>query len=554
MDPDATSDSETRGAPMLRWAEIAVGASITCAAAWLHVARAGKAGGLWRDEAGAANLAQLPSIGEIAANLHHEAFPILFAFILRAYSFVTGGSDDALRVFGLVIGLSLLLLLWVIARFCGGGVPLVSLALLGINASMIQWTDWMRGHGLGTVLILSTLALVWRVATKPSRLVVGLAAAAAICSVHTLYYNAVLLFAIGVAGAAIALRRGSWKPAFAILAIGAVAAASLLPYVQTMQLAGDSSFIYTVGEFGPAQFWEKLREALGGSAPANEWIWVVLAAAAIAAAAALQSRRSGPTTARAHDTALYAGLILVLSVPAYFLFLRLLKYQTQPWYYIALMGVAAVAIDTALGVVARGTLARAARIVIAGAIAGWSLLPAWAAIQVRQTNVDLAATRLTEVVAAGDVVIVMPWYLGVPFGRYYTGAAPWLTVPPISDRKLQRYDLLKEQMMNADALEPVAVAMSEALRAGNRVWLVGQLMFPQLDQPPAILPPAPHPTDGWNEGTYQVSWILRTMYFLQTRVARADEVPIPTAQPLNPHENLRVMVVQGWRGSSTTAE
>ena len=107
--------------------------------------------------------------------------------------------------------------------------------------------------------------------------------------------------------------------------------------------------------------------------------------------------------------------------------------------------------------------------------------------------------------------------------------------------------------MKADALQPVTTAMTETLRGGNRVWLIGELMFPESDQAPAVLPPAPHRTDGWNEGTYQVSWNLRTMHFLQARVAQAEEVPIASPQPVNPHENVRVVVVQGWRGGPTTS-
>ena len=538
----------------MRTVEIAVAILITCAAVWLHAVRATKAGGLWRDEAGAVNLAQFSSLGEVAANLHHEAFPILFSVTVRAYSALIGGGDTELRVLGFVVGVALLGAVWASARALHGGVPLVSLALLGLNASIIQWTDWMRGHGLGTVLILATFALMWRVVTAPSLWVVSLAAITAICSVQTLYYNAVLLLAIGLAGAAVAARGGYWKRAVVILAIGVVAAVSLVPYLQTSRRAAESSVIYTLAEFPFSLFWGKLREALSGSAAGTEWIWVLLVLAALATAVGAPLRGTVARAARARDAGLYCGLILLIIVPAYFGFLRMLKYQTQPWYYIALMAVVAVAIDGALGVGARGTLTRITRIAFASTVALWSFLPTSSAIQMRQTNVDLAAEKLNELVAADDLIVVMPWYLGVPFGRYYTGAAEWITVPPIADRKLQRYDLLKQQMAEADPVAPVTAAMVKALRSGNRVWLIGQLMFPEDDYVPRLLPPAPHPTDGWNEGTYQISWNLRTVHFLQARIGRAEEVPIPLEQPVNPHEDVRIVVVRGWLGSSTTPE
>lgn len=547
MHSSPASDPAARRSRTLRRVEIGVAILITCAAVWLHVARVGKAGALWRDEAGAVNLAQLPSLGDVAANLHHEAFPILFSVVLRAYSFVTGGSDVALRVFGLLMGLSLLAVVWMTGRAMHGGVPLISLALLGINASMIQWVDWMRGHGLGTVLILATLAFVWKLATRPSRWVAGLALLAAICSVHTLYYNAVLLLAIGVAGAAVATSGGHWKRALVILSIGALAAVSLLPYLQTGRHAGESSFIYTLPEFPLSLFWAKLRVALAATAAGGEWVWLIAAGVAIATAAGVQILRSPSRTPGARDRTLYCVVILLVNVPAYYAFLRVLRYPTQPWYYIALMAVSAVAIDGLLNNLVRLFWRRVAWIAAAIAIAAWNLSPAWTAIQVRQTNIDVVARTVSDSVRAEDVVVVMPWYFGVSFERYYRGAAPWMGVPPISDRKLQRYDLFKQQMSEMDPLPPVIDAMTKALRSGNRVWLVGQLVFPEPGNVPRVLAPAPHDPVGWNEGAYQASWNLRVMHFLQTRVARADDVPLSFTEPVSAHEKARVVVVQGWR-------
>ena len=250
MDMQKTGDKEPkRGSRALDWIELAVAAVITSAAAWLHVVRASKAGALWRDEVGAVNLAQLPSLGDVAANLHHEAFPIFFTIVLRAYSFATGGSDTALRAFGLVIGLSVLAAVWIAGRAMHRAVPLISLALLGTNAAMILWVDWVRGHGLGIVLILTTLALVWKLATDPSLVVAVAAVLAAVCSVQTLYYNAVLLFAIGLAGAIVAARNRNWLRAMGILAIGALAAASLIPYLQTGRRAAETTLMYALSEF-----------------------------------------------------------------------------------------------------------------------------------------------------------------------------------------------------------------------------------------------------------------------------------------------------------------
>jgi hypothetical protein len=545
------SPTERGRASMLRRVEFASAILITCAAVWLHVSRAMQAGALWRDEVSIVNLAQLPTLAGVAGNLHHEAFPILFPIVLRGVAFVAGGGDATWRVFGLLVGLSLLAVVWCVGRTFDR-VPLLSLALLGVNASTIVWVDWVRGHGLGTVLILVTLLLVWRFATAPSMWLGVATALAAVCAVQTLYYNAVLLFAIGVAGAATAVRAGAWQRALGILLIGALSAASLTPYLAISRRAAGSSFIYTVAEFPLALFWSKLREALSGTASGFEWGWIVLACLAVGVGVWTQLRGPDRSARGKRDAALYFLVILIVSVPAYFAFLKMLKYQTQPWYYVPLTAVVAVAIDVLLS----SSAARAvtiSRVAVACALVVWSFPTASKAIQTRQSNVAAAAAKVRELASADDVVVVMPWYLGVPFERYYKASAPWLTVPPISDRKLQRYDLLKEQMAEADPLPPVFDAMARALRAGNRVWLVGQLMFPESDAAPPILAPAPQTAAGWSEGAYQTSWNLRTTHFLQSRVLRAEDVPI-ASERVNPHEAVRVVVVQGWRGGSAETE
>ena len=149
--------------------------------------------------------------------------------------------------------------------------------------------------------------------------------------------------------------------------------------------------------------------------------------------------------------------------------------------------------------------------VLATSIALWSLAPTISAIRSRQTNIDLVAARLEEASAASDLVVVMPWYLGVSFERYYRASAPWMSVPAIADHKLQRYDLFKAQMQASEPLAPVFAAMERTLRSGNRVWLVGQLMFPQPGGTAPRLAPAPDPGAGWNEGAYLTSWMVQTI-------------------------------------------
>ena len=137
------------------------------------------------------------------------------------------------------------------------------------------------------------------------------------------------------------------------------------------------------------------------------------------------------------------------------------------------MAVWAVSIDAILAALARRAAVRTFRVAAAMVILALSIPRGWAEIQVRQTNVDLVASRLAESVKAGDLIVVSPWYYGVAFQRYYRGQAPWMTVPPIEDLKIHRYDLLKEKMKSSDPIRTLLARMSETLRSGNNLWLVG---------------------------------------------------------------------------------
>src|SRR5262249_53065745 len=99
---------------------------IVCAMAFigvLHVVLFLRAGALWRDEANSAALAAMPSIGSIASSLGYDHFPIGSSLILRVWSSVSAG-DQALRLFGLAVGIGIVAALWLTARMVGFGVPL----------------------------------------------------------------------------------------------------------------------------------------------------------------------------------------------------------------------------------------------------------------------------------------------------------------------------------------------------------------------------------------------------------------------------------------------
>src|SRR3954453_8987395 len=100
-----------------------VAAGITASAITLHFLRIRYAGALCRDEVAALNLARMDSWSEIVKYFPHEAFPLLFPAILRAYTSVLGTGALALRIFGFLVAALFLGIVWFSARLVSRHIP-----------------------------------------------------------------------------------------------------------------------------------------------------------------------------------------------------------------------------------------------------------------------------------------------------------------------------------------------------------------------------------------------------------------------------------------------
>jgi hypothetical protein len=258
-----------------RKAGIWTAALLTGVIVCFHALRLAEAGGLWRDEAGAVQLATMPMAMDVIRYFPHEAFPLGFPTLVRTYVGIAGDSDMAWRIFGMGVGISIILALWLNMWVVRRGVPLLSLALLGFNGDFIQWGDSMRGYGPGIVLMLVTVALMWRVLEQPTHWRVAAAAFSAVASVQCLFHNAVLLLASCLGVIAVASRRGEKRQIALLLGIGVVAAASLLPYWGPLNKAQEWDMLihYPVDlEYLCAN----LIVTLSASGWWNSWTWMFL--------------------------------------------------------------------------------------------------------------------------------------------------------------------------------------------------------------------------------------------------------------------------------------
>jgi hypothetical protein len=216
---------------------------------------------------------------------------------------------------------------------------------------------------------------------------------------------------------------------------------------------------------------------------------------------------------------------------------------TQPWYFIPVMAVAAVCFDAG-----RPPLPRQLRAPLFGlAVATACIAIPYARQDLgrRFTNVDLLARRLTAEAGPKDFVIVAQWFCGLTFDRYFKGPAPWSTLPPLTDHRTHRYDLVQAQLRARDPIQPVLDQIAATLQAGNRVWIVGRLHIPLRGTPaPAALPPA---SSSQSASPYIRTWIAEVAHFLSEHSRQFEPVKLPPAGWINPNEDMELFTANGWQ-------
>lgn len=541
------SDAQRARIRSIEWIVAALVAALIVV---LHFVNLTNAGGLWRDEAAAVNLALFPSLGEIWSHLEHESFPLLLTMLLRAWNAMgLGGSDLALRTFGMLVGLAVLAALWWNAWRFSASPPIISMLLFGLSPIAIRWGDSLRAYGLGVLFLLLALGLIWNVVRSPSRKTLLLAMVSSIFAVQALYQNIFMLAAFCLGGVVVAARRRDLKRALLVVSVGLSAALSLLPYLGVIRRANQWN-VATEIPIDLPRIWLVLHRALSDPGPLMFWLWAILfLAAIIMGCSLLPGRKQRQSLDNESEIAWFLLTVILATTFAYYIFLKLLKFPTETWYYLVWMGVMAVAIDALIARMVRDGWARAIRLVAVVVIVAALSRGVWQQAGVRMTNLDLVAQRLNQEVRKEDLVVVHPWFCGVAFQRYYSGSAEWSTLPPLADHRLQRLDLFKQQMQLEAPIQPILAKMEATLRAGHIVWLVGYYPFSNPPRPAPKLPRAGEGPEGWRGSPYMVAYGMEVAYFIQSHALEGASLKQPMTQAVNPFENLPVRAVSGWRSS-----
>lgn len=516
---------------------------VTAAAILLHLFFLNNAHGLWRDEAGIVRLATLPAFSDTWTYLGHESCPLFFPAAIRGWSAIgLGGTDFDLRIYGLLAGLLLLGAVWFNGWALTRSVPLISLGLLATNLTILHWGDSLRAYGTGSVLMLLAVALIWRFVEFPGRGRWALALLAAVASVNCLFQNAFLLLAVCLAGGAVCWRRNDARNAAAVFAIGLLAALSLIPYFRIIHEAMGWSVLSQDG-FVPATVWHKFSEALAPVTPWTKWLWLGLGLLAVIRWAEILGQKKDDADKPETPAVFYATTALIAGTIAYLIYLRLVGFPTEVWYYLPFITFMAVCLEAAC---AHGfPHSQIFRLVFLCLVVALPFAKTCQSIRCRQTNMDLIAAALRERAGPDDLIILHPWYYGISFERYYQGKTPWTTLPDLADHRFHRYDLFKAKMVAAHPVQPVLDRIAATLQSGRRVWIVGWLTYTKRPPPDLGLPP--NPFSGWQDEPYSQAWGASAGYLIATHEEMAARIPITPPGPVNLLEDLPLTVVTGWR-------
>ena len=533
---------------MARRVVAAAGVALVVVLLGLHLRYHEHAGPLWRDEVNSVNVASFPSLGEVFAHSHLESFPAAWTAVEHLWIRTgLGESDRGLRRLGLTIGLGTLAMLWWAARRLGVRVPLVSLLLLGMSPTVVIYGDQVRGYGLGALAIAWCFGALWAFVERPGPGRYLIAQAAAVLAAQTYFGNCFLIAAMCAAGAAVALRRRAPHLLLAVGALGAVAALTMLINLPSIRYALHLSPIEQ-GHYTLLWLASVLHAALAPQVPvlAAAWPAALLLAAA---GCVLAWRRPAGDDAPGNDRerVLFVGLALGLGVVAYYAYLSFIKVRTDYWYYLPLMTVGALSCEVGVALLAArvryGELVRAAAVVAVALVA----LPRVAAtVALRMTNVDVAAAEIARSGRLDDLVVVMPWYCGITFARYYRGATPWITLPDFAEHRYHLHAEVAEKMKRGSAgIAPELERVERTLAAGGRVWVVGAPVAPKPGEAAPTLPPAPQGPEGWRAAPYLQAWELQFGALLRDRGRQISGITLPDVGAVNINESLPLVLVEG---------
>ena len=99
----------------------------------------------------------------------------------------------------------------------------------------------------------------------------------------------------------------------------------------------------------------------------------------------------------------------------------------------------------------------------------------------------------------------------------------------------------------SEAIRDIRERMEATLKSGKRLWLVTGPVVMQVGGPAPRLLTAPKGPSGWNWEFYGATWSKQAGAFVGSHAQGLHKVGLTTEGPVNPFEDLKLIVVEGWR-------
>jgi len=513
--------------------ELSVAFALTAWILYLHVIYMFHAGPLWRDECGTIAFASMP-FGEMWDKVQYDNFPPFFEWIARIWTLAISPADFSYRVLGLIVGILMLGVLWLSAKLLGARTPLFALAFYALNPLALRVGDSMRPYGLGFALVVLTLGSIWKLVQTREMKWFIIATTAAVFSVQCLYQSAFYVAAFVLAGCVVCLWKKDSKTALLCLTSGGVAALLVLPHISNIQKGEQWRDIARV-PVSKELIGNAISELLNAANAIMQPVYIALFVITIGLGIFATVKWKRPNV-------VYGTMVFLLATIFQIGFLARLGLPPRSWYFLIWLAPMMVCADAIWSAFKLSLQSIRAALVIGVAMV---CIPACCSgSKLRQTNIDLIAAKLKTDRKPDDLVLAAPWFHGVSLYRYYP-QDQFITLPPMEEIRIHRYDLMKRAMESDDPVSPLANRIIETLRTGHTLWIVGSLKFPRAGEKVPQYPPY-YKGIGNNDAAYYFSWSEALGKLIQEHATKGDVVAVPAPTEINSVENITLIAVSGW--------
>lgn len=492
------------------------------------------AGPLWRDEIAHINHSMM-SLSDMWSYATARPFPLFSMLIIHALGAIgIISSDLSIRIFGVIVYLITFFSVWLWMKKLSFSGHLLWI-LVFFNPSFFWIATAARPYGLGLLFSLNLFLLFLSLNQSFTLKKIIILNLLSILAVHTMFQNAFVVFAATVASVIVFLKRREWIPMGLFIASGSITALTLLPYSKILAQAGQWA-VLTKAELPFVHYLRAMVYTFGDISTLTGKIhllaWAVLICFGLFRLGGKYTRKQ--MNERDKNTALFLIFSGMISVSLLFITVYSSRVMPQHWHYSFILLMSGIMVSVIFQLEGRGLWLFA--IIVLALFS--NIVPLWHATTVRQTNMDIVAELLEKSADKNDLIIVNPWYFGTTFDRYYDGEAPWLTLPPLGDHKLTRYDLLQEAMKGSNAISKVIQAAENSLSSNGDVWHVGY--FPKADSSinMSSVGPAPDKIIGWSAAGYARHWSTNLANWIRAESLTTTRIKIKDKHNYHPYSRV----------------